>query len=130
MCCCCTFVDQLGDDAACGLVLLLPPAVEEGRLHVDEATRRVFLELLYHRVQDVLNPCVLDVITVCVLNTHTHTVSLLSVHIQISLMLGHCTCKLMHLHVSIQRYAQTQTQFTSDRYRCLEKTIELRPPSK
>lgn len=67
----CTFIDQLSDDAAYGLILLLPPAIEKGRLHVDKAASWILLKLLHHRVQDVLNPGMLDIIAVCAL-TYVH----------------------------------------------------------
>ena len=67
-----TFVDQLFDRLLRAGALLLPPAVEERRLHVDEPPVRILQQLIHHRVQDVLHPRMLDVITVC---THTHTVT-------------------------------------------------------
>lgn len=46
------------------VMLLSPPASEEGNFHVDEALVLVRQELLNDRVQDVLNACILYVILV------------------------------------------------------------------
>lgn len=46
------------------VMLLSPPAGEEGDFHVDEALVLVRQELLNDRVQDVLNTCILYVVLV------------------------------------------------------------------
>lgn len=46
------------------VMLLSPPASEEGDFHVDEALVLVGEELLNDRVQDVLNACILYVVLV------------------------------------------------------------------
>lgn len=46
------------------VMLLSPPAGEEGDFHVDEALVLVRQELLNDRVQDVLNACILYVVLV------------------------------------------------------------------
>lgn len=60
----CTLVNQLLDRLLRAGALLLPPAVEEARLHVDEPSVWVLQQLIHHRVQDVLNAGVLDVVTI------------------------------------------------------------------
>lgn len=59
-----TFVNQLLHRLLHVGALLPPPAEEERRLHVDEAAVRVLEQLIHHRVQDVLNPGVLDVVAI------------------------------------------------------------------
>lgn len=38
-----TLIDQLGYNSACVLALLLPPAVKEGRLYIDETSGWILL---------------------------------------------------------------------------------------
>lgn len=59
-----TFVNQLCDRLLHAGALLLPPAVEEGRLNVDEPPVWILQQLVHHRVQDVLNTGMLDVVAI------------------------------------------------------------------
>lgn len=59
-----TFIYKLPDGLLHGCALLLPPAVEKCRLHIDEPPVRILQQLIDHGVQDVLHARVLDVITI------------------------------------------------------------------
>lgn len=59
-----TFIHQLFHCLLHVGALPFPPAVKEGHLHVDESPVWVFQQLIHHRVQDVLHPCMLDVIAI------------------------------------------------------------------
>lgn len=60
----CTFIHQLLDCLLHAGALLSPPAVEERRLHIDEPPVRILKQLIHNRVQDVLHPRMLDVVTI------------------------------------------------------------------
>ena len=49
---------------ACLLILLIPPAVEECNLHIDEPPLWVGQQVDHHSVQDVYYTCSLDVSTI------------------------------------------------------------------
>lgn len=59
-----TLVDQPLHCMPHAVMLLSPPASEEGDFHVDEALVLVSEELLNDRVQDVLNACILYVVLI------------------------------------------------------------------
>lgn len=59
-----TLVDQPLHCMPHAVMLLSPPASEEGDFHIDEALVLVSEELLNDRVQDVLNACILYVVLI------------------------------------------------------------------
>lgn len=59
-----TFINQLFHRQPHAGGLLLPPAVKECHLHIDESPVWIFQQLIHHGVQDVLHPRMLDVIAI------------------------------------------------------------------
>lgn len=59
-----TFINQLLHCLPHAGGLLLPPAVKECHLHIDESPIWIFQQLIHHWVQDVLHPRVLDVVAI------------------------------------------------------------------
>ena len=60
-----TLINKLFDGRACCVVLLVPPAREERCFHLSKASRRIPLQSLHYRRNNVLHSGVLDVIADC-----------------------------------------------------------------